>query len=70
MEDVQVLGEFELSKTSKISENLKHSVFAKIGDRSQLGKRIQNQETKDSGWSFDENISMKLYFYIPKKLLK
>ena len=46
----------------KINHNLTESDIDNIDVRSQLDQQIQVQETKDSGWIFDKNNSMKISF--------
>ena len=46
-----------------INHSLKESDLDKIVVRSPLEHQIQQQEMKDSGWRFDEIISMTVYFF-------
>ena len=47
----------------KFNNNLTESDIDNIDIRSQIEHQIQIQETKESGWIFDEINSMKISFY-------
>ena len=64
----QVLDETELFINLKIHHNLTESELDKIDVRSPLENQIQQQEMKDSGWSFDKINSLTVYFYKPGEL--
>ena len=61
-ENNQVLDETELFINLNINHNLTESDLDKIDIRSPLEHQIQQQEMKDSGWRFDKNSSMTVYF--------
>ena len=67
-EDNQILDETELFNNLNIFHNLTESDLDKIDVRSPLEHQIQQQEMKDSGWRFDKNNSLIVYFFI--KLVK
>ena len=58
-----MLDEIELYITLNIERNLAQSDIDNINVRSPLEQRIQNQETKDTGWRFDGNTSLAKFFY-------
>ena len=62
-ENNQVLDETELFITLKNNHNLTEIDLDKIDIVSPLEHQIQQQEMKDSGWRFDKNNSMIVYFY-------
>ena len=62
-EEDQRNNEIELFMNLKINNNLTESDINNIDVRSQLEQQIQVQETKESGWIFDKNYSMKISFY-------
>ena len=62
-EDGQLLEETELFNNLNINHNLTQSDLDKIDIRSPLEHQKQQQEMKDSGWRFDKNNSMTIYFY-------
>ena len=62
-ENNQVLQETELFINLNINHNLTESDLDKIDVRSPLEHQIQQQEMKDSGWRFDENNFITVYFY-------
>ena len=62
-EEDQRNNEIELYKNLKLNNNLTESDIDIIDVRSQLEQQIQVQETKESGWIFDKNNSMKISFY-------
>ena len=62
-EDDQVYYEFELYNNFNFKQNLSHSDFDIIDDRSQLKQQMQNQKTINCGWRFDKINSMEVYFY-------
>ena len=62
-EDNQVLDETELFINVKNNHNLTETDINNIDVRSPLEHQIQQQEMKDSGWRFDKNNSMTIYFY-------
>ena len=45
------------------NQNVTKSVIDNIDVKSQLEYQIQIQETRESGWMFDKNNSMRLEFY-------
>ena len=59
----QVLDETELFNNLNINHKSTESDLNEIDVRSPLEHQIQQQEMKDSGWSFDKIISMTVYFY-------
>ena len=62
-EDNQVLDETELFINLKIKQSLTESDLDEIDVRSSLKHQIQQQEMEDSGWRFEKNNSMTVYFY-------
>ena len=62
-EEDQRSNEFELYINLIFNHNLTESDINNIDVRSQLEHQIQFQETKESGWIFDEINSMKISFY-------
>ena len=62
-EDNQVLDETEIFINLNINQNLTESDLDKIDVISPLEFQIQQPEMKDSGWRFDKNFSMTVYFY-------
>ena len=62
-EDGELLDETELFINLNINHNLTESDIINIDIKSTLEHQIQQQEMKDSGWRFDKNISMTIYFY-------
>ena len=62
-EDNQVLDETELFINLKIKHSLTESDLDEIDVRSSLEHQIQQQEMEDSGWRFEKNNSMTVYFY-------
>ena len=62
-EEDQKSNEYELYINLYINNNITESDIDIIDNRSQLEHQIQIQETKESGWIFDKNISMKTSFY-------
>ena len=62
-ENDQLLDETELFINFNINHNLTETDFNKIDVVSPLEYQIQQQEMKDSGWRFDKNNSMIIYFY-------
>ena len=54
-EDNQVLDETELFNNLKINHNSTETDINNIDVRSPLEHQKQQQEMKDSGWSFDKN---------------
>ena len=61
-EDNQVLDETELFINLNFNHNLTQSDLDKINTISPLEFQIQQQEMKNSGWSFDKINSMTIYF--------
>ena len=62
-EDNQLLDETELFINLNINHNITESDLSKIDVRSPLEHQIQQKEMKDSGWRFDKNNSMTVYFF-------
>ena len=62
-EDGQLLDETELFINLNINQNLTQSDLDNINITFPLERQIQQQEMKDSGWSFDKLYSMTIYFY-------
>ena len=62
-EEDQKSSENQLYKNLNFNENLTETDFDNIDVKSQLEHQIKFQETEESGWIFDKNISMKLGFY-------
>ena len=62
-EEDQRSDEIELFINLNIKNNLRETDNNKIDDRSELEHQIQIQETKESGWLFDEINLMKIRFY-------
>ena len=62
-EDNQVLDETALFINLNINHNLTESYLDKTDIRSTLEHQIQQQKIEDSGWRFDKNNSMIVYFY-------
>ena len=58
----QVLDEIEMFFNLIINRNLTQSDIDKTDVRSKLEQQVQNEESKDSGWRFDTNYSMTIYF--------
>ena len=58
-----MLDEFDLYKNLNVNQNLSESDIGKIENISPLESKNQNQETKDSGWRLDINLSMTISFY-------
>ena len=67
-EDGQILIEIELNITLKIDHNLTETDLDNINVRFASEEQIQRQELKDSGWRFDTNNSMAIYFYKTGKM--
>ena len=63
-----MLIEIELNITLKIDHNLTETDLDNINVRFALEEQIQRQELKDSGWRFDTNNSMAIYFYKTGKM--
>ena len=61
--DNQVLYETKLFIKLNIYRNLVETDINNIDVKSPLEHQIEQQELKDSGWRFDEIISMTVYFY-------
>ena len=61
-EDGQILDEIEFFCYLKFHRNVTVSDFDNFDVRSQLEQQIQNQKSKDSGWSFDKINPMTIYF--------
>ena len=62
-EEDQLLDETELFINLNIIQNLTQSDLDRIDIRFPLEHQIQRQEMKDSGWRFEKNNSMTIYFY-------
>ena len=62
-EDVQMLDEIELYNNLIINQNLAESEIGNIDIESSPKDQIQKHPMKDSGWRFDKNDSLMLYFY-------
>ena len=62
-EDNQLLDETELFINLNINQNLTQSDLDSINITFPLERQIQQQEMKDSGWRFDKNNSLTIYFY-------
>ena len=62
-EEDQRNNEIELYINLNRNHNLTESDIDNIDVRSQLEHQIQNQEMKESGWTFDKINSMKISFY-------
>ena len=62
-EDNQVLDETELFINLTINHNLTQTDIDKTDVRSPLEYPIQQQGKKDSGWRFDKNNSLTVYFH-------
>ena len=60
--DNQVLDETELFINLNINHNLTETDIDIIDIKSPLDHQIQQQEMKNSGWRFDKNNSMIIYF--------
>ena len=67
-EEDQRSDEIELFINLNINNNLTESDIDNIDIKSQLEHQIQIQETKESGWIFDEINSMKIRFYKTNEL--
>ena len=61
-EEGQLTDETELFINSQIDQNLTQTEFDVIDIQYQLERHIQNKESKDSGWRFDESSSMTIFF--------
>ena len=61
-EEDQRSAELELFNKLNSNNNTTENDIDKIDIKSQLKHQIQNQETKESGWTFDKIISMKIGF--------
>ena len=61
-EDSQVLDETELFINLNFNHNLTQTDIDNIDVKSPLKHQIQQQEMKDSGWRFDKNNSMTVFF--------
>ena len=59
-EEDQRCDEIELFINLNISNNLTETDINDIDVKSQLEHQVQIQETKESGWIFDKNNSMKI----------
>ena len=62
-EDNQVLDETDLFIKLNINQNLTQSELENIDVVSPFEHQKQQQEMRDSGWRFDKNNSMTVYFY-------
>ena len=62
-EDGEVLGEIVLFIILKFESNLTESGIDNIDVTFEIERKIQRQEIKDLGWSFDKINSMTIYFY-------
>ena len=62
-ENNQVVDETEFFIDLNINQNLTQTDIDDIDVKSPLEHQIQQKEMKDSGWRFDKNNSMLLYFY-------
>ena len=62
-ENIQVLDETELFINLNINQNLTQIDIDEIDVKSPLEYQIQQQEMKDSGWSFDKINTKTIYFY-------
>ena len=62
-EDNQVIDETELLINININHNLTQTDIDKIDVKSPFEHQIQQQEMKYSGWRFDKNNSMSVFFY-------
>ena len=67
-EDDQVLDEIEIIIFMDTIRNLAESDKVNIDVRSQPEQKVQSQISKDSGWRFDESISMTIYVYKTSEL--
>ena len=61
--DGKVLDEIELFINLKNDQKLTESDIINMNVRFQIEEQIHRQEPKDSGWRFEKNKSMTLYFY-------
>ena len=61
--DGLLLDETELFINLNINQNLTQSDLDNVNITFPLGRQIQQQEMKDSGWRFDKINSMTIYFY-------
>ena len=62
-EEDQRIDEIEMFINLNINNNLTETDIINIDVKSQLQHQIQVQETKESGWIFDEINSMRIRFY-------
>ena len=62
-EDDQLLDETELFINLNMNYNITQSDIDNIDLKSPLEIQIQKQEMRDSGWRFDKNNSMTIYFF-------
>ena len=62
-EDNQVLDEIELFNNLNINHNLTQTDIDNINSVSPLEHQKQQLEMRDSGWRFDKNNSITIYFY-------
>ena len=62
-EDSQVLGETELFVNLNINRKLTETDTKKVDIKSPLEHQVQQHEMKESGWRFDNNNSMTVYFH-------
>ena len=62
-EDNQILGKTELFINLNINHKLTQTDIDNIDVKSPLEHQIQQQQMRDSGWRFDNIISMTKYFY-------
>ena len=68
IEEDQINNEIELHINLNINHNLTETDIDNIDVRSQLEHQNQVQETKESGWMFDKNNSMKTSFHKSEEL--
>ena len=59
----QVVDETELIINLTVKHNLTQNDIDNIDVKSPLEHQIEQQEMKESGWRFDKNDSMTVYFY-------
>ena len=62
-EEDQRSDEIELFIKLNVNNNLTETDINNMDVKSQLEHQIETQETKESGWIFDKNNSMKIRFY-------
>ena len=68
IEEDQRVNETELFSNLNVNHNLTESDIENIDVNSHIEHQIHIQETKESGWIFDKNISMKIRYYKTGKL--